>query len=148
MIRTFILVAALLPGFLHAQELVGKSRTDIKNHASSYGTGIKIAETDSTISWEAGKNGTEADYFYLLDSAGKCRLEKISTASGDYYREILKTILKKGKYHWKNINLNQYVSKFSKNLLLELQEIKNVFSISLIKTNMDKTMYRMLMGKK
>jgi len=112
------------------------------------GAAYTITSDSNSITWRS-KPGTNAlEKFYLFDSAGKCKIEKLSTGNNDDFQALLKATLSKRKYRWKEINLNQYVSKFSKGLLLEVQAINNNYSISFIKTNLGKQMYRMLMGKK
>jgi hypothetical protein len=147
MTKTIIFLIMLQQGVLQAQEMIGKSRTEVKDHALKNAV-ARLIETDSTIGWTAVHTETPAEYLYSFDKSGRCRMEKFSTTSDKYYQEAFSALLKKRKYRWKNINLNQFVSKFSKGLLLELQMIDSIYSISIIKTGMDKTLYRLLLGKK
>lgn len=149
----FLFILFFLPFLAQAQAMVGKNRQDIKtrltkNLSSDKESADAITETDSTITLKINHAGIDLEKQYRFDKNNQCIIEQLSSTSEKEYQDKLKSALHKKKYGWKSLNLNQFISKFSKNILLEVQMINGIYSIIFIKTNMDKELYNLLLKNK
>lgn len=142
----------LLPAYLFAQDLIGKMRNEVniyinKSITHTDSNSRKITETDSTIISKWEKAGNKDVWIFEFDKKGNCKMETYLTSSEEKYLTIRDEALKKKSYGWIDLNLNQYISKFDKNILMEMQVVDQLYSISFIKTGLDKKLYEILVGK-
>lgn len=153
--RQILLVLLLLisaTGF--SQQYINKSKSDVKKKLDKSpvnldGISTRITETNSSITRNLqGPGEISTDEVYLFDSSGKCSSEKIISNCDSCFDRLLKAVLDQKKYEWKLINANQYVSKFSAGLFLEMQGVNNIYSFTILRTNLDKKMYDFLMKNK
>jgi hypothetical protein len=108
---------------------------------------LKITETDSTIISKLEKAGNKDVWIFEFDKKVIVRWKPILQVLKKKYLTIRDEALKKKSYGWIDLNLNQYISKFDKNILMEMQVIDQLYSISFIKTGLDKKLYEILVGK-
>lgn len=149
----FTALILIIPTLLQAQEAIGKKFSDVKtkiirSEAKLADSTNKLKVTDSTLSFQKNISGIQSEMSYRFNKEGFCIIEKFATASEKEYQKKLKTTLRKKKYGWRSLNLNQFISKLKKNILLEVQVIDGIYSISFIKTNLDKELYNLLLIKK
>ena len=147
-----LLILHFFPAHLFAQDLVGKPKQEIREHISkSFNKADSNAwhttETDSTIYCKSEKAGSRDIWIFEFDKNGVCKIETFHTTSEKQYLKIREAALKKKSYAWIDLNLNQYISKFEKNILMEMQVIDQLYSISFIKTSLDKKLYEILVEK-
>jgi hypothetical protein len=107
-----------------------------------------ITETDTTLILKVrGTGTTEADRIYSFDKSGKCNSEKTVTWCDTCHTKLMQPVLAAKKYMWKQINQNQYISKFSAGVFLEWQERDDTWSFTIFRFNLNKKMYDLLLNK-
>src|SRR5258706_2572778 len=138
--RQIILVLLLLisvKGF--SQQYINKSKSDVKKMLDKYpgemdGISTRITETDSSITLEKkGPGEISTDEVYIFDRSGKSSSEKVISNCCSCYEQLLKAVLDNKKYRWKLINANQYVSKFSAGMFIEIQATGTIYSFMIFK---------------
>ncbi len=153
--RQIIIVLLLLisaTGF--SQQYVNMSKIEVKKSLDRSslnidGISTRITETDSSITRKLkGPIGISTDEVYVFDRSGKCSSEKIITNCDTCLERLLKAVLDHKKYRWKLINANQYVSKFSAGMFIETQAANAIYSFTILRTNLDRKMYKFLMKNK
>jgi hypothetical protein len=154
MFRYIIVIFLLAPSAAFAQLLISKTKNEIKKeiekiHAAKDNISLILTETDSSMSYASKETqDNKPGYFFHFDSTGKCNLQKILTTSDSCHQASLMQLLAEKEYEWKQLNMNQYISKFTAGVFLEMQSINEVYSITIMKTNLSKEMYQFLMGNK
>ena len=150
MIRILALLFLIAPLFSTAQELVSKSRSDLKYELNKYIEGNsskspKLIESDSALVLTVFEPGIEqVKHVFKFDAAGKCKLEKILVTCDSCVKEELNKVLEKKDYQWKKINENQYISRYSDQLLIELPVEKNDFYFTIYRAQWTKEVYDIL----
>ena len=106
-----------------------------------------LQRSDSIVEYALhySKNETEAVITarFHLTKNGKIRVQKISTDCLNCFRSYLDDILAQKKYKWKKVNGNQYVSGYSRRLLLETDP-ESKPELMILKTSWSKRSYRIL----
>ena len=147
-----LILILLLPFSLSAQDLVGKSKAEVKqwnqkDYFFNDTTKFTLTETDSTLTCFSKDKQFQENWIFEFDKNGLCKTESFRTRSLQQFTAARDKALGKKAYKWQSLNLNQYISKFEKNILFEMQEVDKVFSISFIRTTLDKRLYDILVGK-
>lgn len=140
----------LLPVFSFCQKYIHQSRNLVMQDLKKIKPGTAkplFSETDSTITMSVKTGSLPADFIYEFDKAGKCRSEKVISRCDSCINKKLKSTLKMGKYGWKKINENQYVSKFEDKMMIELPVESNEYYYTILRMNWSKTLYDLLIGK-
>ena len=151
MFRSIIVPLLLVPSLSFAQLYINKTKSQVKeeigkNFFGKDNISATISETDSSLVMKVrGKGTTEADYTYNFDSSGKCNTEKTVTWCDSCHEKLLQNVFAMKKYGWKKINANQYVSKFSEGMLLGTHVANSLYSFSIVRTNLNKKMYKFLL---
>lgn len=147
---TTILVMMLLPALVFSQSFIGKTRQDImKEQTGGAAHGFSFSEKGNNLErHEVNENERSWVLTLGFDSTGKCILEKNSTRCGDCQQTLLASVLRKKKYKWKSINNNQYLSKFSAGLLLEVQYYSETYFITFLPSGIDLPTYQSLTKRK
>lgn len=151
MYRLLVLVPFLMSLQAFAQNNIGKDRAFISRYLDQYVAANKAYKA----SWKTTESGIELTaldedghpvYFrYTFDpESGKCMTEETVSSCESCYRKYLDRLLAMKKYEWKKINENQYVSRFSDYLMIEIQQDDNEFSFTLIKTDWTRPLYDLL----
>ena len=125
-------------------KLLGRSRSEIENKVRNdpY-PGNQI--TDSTISYFLpGEDQSFIRVTCHFSEAGKCNMVVVHSSHTRAYRQYLATVLAERKYRWRKINGNQYVSKFSKRMLLETDPDFSINRFRILPTSWTRKTYRML----
>ena len=147
--KGIIIAFLLLPALCFCQENLNQTHAVVMaNLKKQKGEKPVLSETDSTIRMTIKTNGANTvTHTYKFDKAGKCIMEKVVTTCDSCYKGLLNDLLKQGKYQWKKINENQYVSRFEDKLMVELPVEKNDFYYTIFWTDWNRTLYDMLTGK-
>lgn len=151
--KRIILILFLLPVTCFSQNFIGKSKTQVKKNLQRQiikndSLTITLTDNDSAIiySVKAGKV-YPADFMYGFDNYGKCRLEKTSLTCDSCYKIFLQAVLAQKKYGWKKINENQYISKYSSRMMIELPAESKELFYTILKTTWTKKLYSLLTDK-
>ena len=148
--RLTILLLIFLPSACFSQVFINNTKKEIKekvvaNYIGKETINPEFSETDSTLEVKiSGKNVIDADYTYKFDLSGKCISQKTITRCDSCHQALLQSVLDLKKYKWRKLNQNQYVSKFSKKVLLEIQELDQTFWFMIFKIKLRRKMYRSL----
>ena len=141
----------LLPFFSFCQKYINQSRNLVIQDIKKYKHGAAkpvISETDSTITILVKTSSLPADFIYGFDKAGKCISEKVIARCDSCINKKLQSALKIGKYGWKKINENQYVSKFEEKMMIELPVESNEYYYTILRMDWTKTLYNILISGK
>lgn len=151
MIR-IILFFLLLPVTGISQNFIGKSKAQVKKFLQKKilkNDSLDITLTDEDLflrfSIKAGKT-LPSNFIYGFNKSGKCQSEKIIALCDSCFNKFLTNILSEKKYQWKKINENQYVSKYSARMMIELPPENKDFAYTILKTDWNKNMYKLLTG--
>lgn len=151
MVRIFLFLL-ILPTTCFSQNFIGKSKSLTKKKLQTQilkndSLDITLVDNDSVLiySIKAGKT-LPADFIYRFDKSGKCQLEKVIAGCDSCFNKFLKIVLEQKKYGWQKINENQYISKYSARMLLEVPPENKDFSYTILHTNWTKQLYNQLKG--
>jgi hypothetical protein len=151
MIRIIVFLL-LLPVAGYSQNFIGKSKVYVKKLlqkqiSKNDSLDITLTDDDSVLRYsiKAGKT-LPADFIYGFNISGKCRSEEIIAGCDSCFNKFLKNVLRQKKYEWKKINENQYVSKYTARMMIELPPENKYFSYTILKTDWNKDMYKLLTG--
>ena len=151
--RILIVFFVLLPALGFSQTYINKSRARVKQELEQYrlkndNLTITILEAGGTIRLSVlGGNLPPARFIYSFDKTGKCNSEKAILLCDSCTNEYLKATLNQKQIRWRKINENQYVSEFSKRLMLELPLDSSDHSYTILRMNWSQKMYDMLLQK-
>jgi hypothetical protein len=150
MARLILFLLLLFPAISNAQYYLTKTRGQVKKELGKYlekydslsGT---ISETDSSVQLSIKQGSSQpADFIYLFNKAGKCRVEKVISYCDSCHTKFLKHVLDNKKYGWKKINGNQYVSAYRYRMMLELPPEGNETYYMILHTDWSKDLYKLL----
>ena len=136
-----------------SQTYINKSRSAVKKELARYSLAnnnlkTSLTETDSSIIYLVRDPRTlKADFIYGFDRSGKCNSEKTITYCDSCKEKYLRTALNRKKYEWVKLNENQYVSKFSEKMMIELPMEDNDHSFIILRMDWTKILYDMLLKK-
>jgi hypothetical protein len=148
--KHFLIIALFcVPAQTFGQGMINKSKAFVKNklETNTPGDSLRgiVSENDSTIQMTVpSQSSNQATFIYNFDQKGKCSSEKAISKNEVTHKKLLHEILDQKQYGWKRLNENQYVSKFSENMLIELPGEPGIFIITILRTNWDKKMYELL----
>ena len=154
MYRVIIVLLLFVPSTGFSQLYINKTKSQVKQELGKIflkkdSIPTSITETDSTLLMKVRGTGvTEADYTFSFDKSGKCSAEKTVTWCDSCHEKLLQSLLAEKKYRWKKININQYVSKYSAGVFIEIQATGNTYSFTIFRLNLNKKMYRFLLENK
>lgn len=152
MSRVIILFLLLVPFAGFSQNFIGKSKARVKKELQEQITkndtlSITLTDRDSVLVYSVKDPKTfPVDFLYDFDRDGKCQSEKVLAGCEACYNRYLQAALGQKKYEWKKINGNQYVSKYSAQMMIELPAEKTDYSYTIIRTNWTKEMYDIVTG--
>jgi hypothetical protein len=141
----------LIPGACISQGFINKSKTQVRKILERQvklndTLKIDLIESDSNMVYSIHDPKLQPmDFIYQFDDKAKCNSETIIAYCDSCYLKFLNNVLAKEKYGWIRLNGNQYASKFSERLLLEILTKDSTYSFRLVRTNWTKTLYRMLL---
>ena len=151
--RIIIALLLLCPVACFSQGYIGKTRQQVKKElqreiAANDTLHILLTDNDSVLiySYEDSKV-RPVQFIYGFDRAGKCRSEKVMAGCDSCFNKYLLGVLDKKKYEWKKINENQYISKYSARMMIELSSENKDFSYIILSTDWNKDMYKLLRGE-
>ena len=150
--RIVIALLLLFPFHAFSQALVGKGKSfvryalqrDLKKNPE---INIVIDDKDSLILYSIrDEKYKPVDFIYRFDQSGKCVSQRVLAGCDSCFQKYLNALLERKKYEWKKINENQYVSKYSEFLMVELSPQKEDYSYIILKADWNRETYRLLMG--
>jgi len=153
MIRIMMTFFILLPFVGISQTYINKSRTAVKKELAKYSLTndslkTSLTETDSSIVFLVRDPRTlRADFIYGFDRSGKCNSEKTIAWCDSCSAKYLRAALYRKKYEWVQLNENQYISKFSEKMMIELPVNDKDHSFTILRMDWSKMLYDMLLKK-
>lgn len=146
-----VFLALFIPSLAFSQKYFDKSKADVKKELEKYISANKninpiLSETDSTLTITVSEtDGKSTRFIYGFDKAGdKCIIQRTVAGCDSCYKKYLKNLLDQKEYGWKKLNGNQYVSKFSSHLLLELPFESSEHTFTLFRASWTKELYDIL----
>lgn len=153
MFRFLLCLFLLSPFFISAQDRVGKTRTEIKKQLDSWKTEnrslspvITDAATTTILTIKDPANGM-VKFIYTFNKSKLCTSEKTVVTNDSVRTNLLNMVLEQSVHEWKKINGNQYISKFSDKLMIEIPAKPTDHSFTIYKADWTKEVYDMLNRK-
>jgi hypothetical protein len=152
MIRV-LLILILFPFSVRSQGFINKNRPFVKEQLERQvwaDNRARIVESDSTFSINYPEQGElRTTFTYTFDNNGYCKAEYINASCDSCYQKYLKNVLsQKTRFRWRELNANQYVSKYSAKLLLEVTPEAKAYSYRILRTSWTRKQYKLLMKGK
>jgi hypothetical protein len=153
MFRSVFLSLFIFPLFLSAQSKIGKTRDELKKELDTWKAGNasffpKITEAGNTTTLSIKDPGYGAVRFvYTYDKNKVCTMEKTISINDSARTNYINGVLEQRGYEWKKLNGNQYVSKFSDKLMIEIPGSPKDHSFTIYKVDWTKEVYDMLYKK-
>lgn len=150
--RIGLLLFLLLPTFGSSQNFIGKKKAQVLKELQAYAKKndsltATITDKDSIITCSITADKTQpADFIYGFDKNGRCQSEKVTASCDSCYTKYLQKVLGEKKYEWKKVNENQYISKYAVRLMIELPAESKELTYTILRTNWNKKVYKMLKG--
>lgn len=144
----YLLILSPLTGL--SQKYLDKSKAEVKKELDHYikaqsSLSPSVQETDSTLILQLKEAGQIRQTVYGFDAvSGKCSSEKQIASGKNEYNKLLQELLSHKTFGWKKLNENQYVSKFSAQMLIELPQEENDYSFIIFRTKWTKELYDLL----
>ena len=150
MTRSLLFLLILVPVFSQAQKNIGKTKAVLKKELLAWRSANasllpKITETTSTTTVRYNDPGLKSiESVYIFDRKNICISERTLASSDSIRRVCLDKVLALPEYEWKKINGNQYISRFSDQLMIELPGDPKNFSFTIYRAAWTKELYDML----
>ena len=150
--RVYLLSLLLLPFIGFSQNLIGKTKTQVKKKLQRQVTknnnlSAVITDNDSLVVYSIkSKDAYPADFIYSFNKSGRCQSEKVITRCDSCFTRYLAATLAEKKYGWKKINENQYVSGYTYRMMIELPAESKELFYTILRTEWTKELYDMLTG--
>lgn len=115
-----------------AQVYVGDSKRWIKIvlNAGEIKNNSTQAETDSSYTFNVRGKFNPEDLYFRFDRSNTCTYQKWTFECDTCFHIMLNSILNKSRYKWKTSGKGEYLSKASKQLVLKVDESKQLFTIT------------------
>jgi hypothetical protein len=130
-----------------AQQFIGKNKSSIINEYNRPGHNRIIAKDSFLVLTYTVTEAGTVDKLLSFNEADSCIAEKYVSSSPNTYKLLLDSIIAQKKFEWRKINENQYVSKFSDRLMIELPVKKDDNSFTVFHAEWTRELYNMLTGK-
>lgn len=122
----FILIALSIIQVSPAQGFIGLSKEKVKKGLDSYVAKNQLSAVIdespfTTTLFIDAPSGQKTEFIYHFDSGGRCRREVRISCDSCIVKYIAETLATKDP-GWKKLNERQYISKYSKRLLLEIDQ--------------------------
>lgn len=133
--KSLFLLSAILLFFNHttfAQVHVGDSKRWIKIvlNTGEIKKNSTQAETDSSYTFNVRGKFNSEDLYFRFDRSNTCTYQKWTFECDTCFHSMLNSILNKSRYKWKTSGKGEYLSKASKQLVLKVDESKQLFTIT------------------
>jgi hypothetical protein len=123
-----LFILLFTPSASSSQQLIDQSKAKVKKELKKYVAAnnndtlsVRLAETDSSLLVSVtGPTVSPVSFYYSFDRTGKCISQETKASCESCLEKFLSQALERKEYKWRKINENQYVSRFSKRLLLEI----------------------------
>lgn len=145
-IRLVCFLVLMLGLKAEAQSYIGKTRSKvIKELHNIMPDGYVTEDSVLKIAYVDPGSGN-VEKLFKFDKSGKCYSEKVKASCESCFNALLNSVLQSKKYEWKKINENQYISKYSEFMMIELPVEPGDYSFHVFHTEWNKELYRMLTG--
>ena len=133
--KSLFLLSAILLLFTYstfAQVYVGDSKRWIKIvlNTGEIKKNSTQAETDSSYTFNVRGKFNPEDLYFRFDRSNTCTYQKWTFECDTCFHNMLNSILNKSRYKWKTSGKGEYLSKASKQLVLKVDESKQLFTIT------------------
>lgn len=154
MLKVLFIVTLIIPLSASSQKYFDKTKDQVRSELEKYISANKeldpsLSETDSTLILSVKEPRTQsASFVYgFAKGTGKCSYQKTIANCDSCYKKYLDNLLKQKTYGWIKLNGNQYVSKFSGFMLIELPLESDNYSFTVFKAEWTKELYDILIKK-
>ena len=149
--RLLLLLMICLPFVSFAQQHIGKTKAIVKKSLQLEAKkvpGALLSDSGTVLSYSL-KQGTSStvNFIYRFNKAEICISEQVTGQCDSCFKNQLNKVLADTKYGWKKINENQYASKFSEKMVIELPGNTEDNSYMILRTDWDEAMYKLLTGE-
>ena len=153
MFRYLLILVVIIPLAGSCQESIGKSKDIVKAeletwkkaNAGSYPTVTEIG-SNTTLSIKDPGYG-QVKFIYTFDKSKTCIRVKTVALTDSARNNYLNNMLEKKEYEWVKLNGNQYISKFSDKLMIELPGDPKNHSVTVYRAEWNQEIYNMLLNK-
>ena len=149
--KQFILIVSMMIPFMgFTQTYISLNKAGVKKKLKNYAADndslrYTLKETNTSVSFLLNDPRMQkAEFTYTFDKAGKCISEKIVSSCDSCMQKFLQNALNRTEYGWRKVNENQYISEFSKKMMLELPADSTLHYFSIFQTNWSRPMYDLL----
>jgi hypothetical protein len=125
------------------KEVVQKELNTWKDANASFFPKITDAAMTTTLAIKDPGYGV-VKFVYTYNKDKICNNEKTIAINDSARRNYLNSVLEQRGYEWKKLNGNQYISKFSDKLMIELPGDPRNFSFTVYRVDWTKETYDML----
>jgi hypothetical protein len=129
-----------------SQDYIGKTKVKLVKELKSLPGEPQVIDDSVFKIRFVDQNAGNVVKLFRFDKSGKCFSEEVIASCDSCFHGLLNIVLGKKKYEWKKINENQYISKYSEFMMIELPVEPGDFSFSVFHTEWNKELYRMLTG--
>ena len=133
-----------------SQNFIGQTKDQVKKELQKQvvkndSITITLTDNDTVLIYSIkDKKVLPVEFIYQFDAHGKCRSEKVVAGCAPCFNKYLQAVLARKRYEWKKINENQYISKYSARMMIELPAENKDFSYKIIRTGWTKELYKLL----
>ncbi len=153
MFKYLFILACFAPLMAIGQASIGKSKDVVKkeldawkqSHASLFPK-IDDLGNSTTLSIKDPGYGL-VKFIYTYDKDKTCISEKTVALTDSARTNYLNAILEKKEYEWNILNGNQYISKFSDKLMIEIPGDPKNHSVTVYRAEWTQSIYDMLLKK-
>jgi hypothetical protein len=129
------------------QKFINLSKSEVKAGLERYLSHNKLSgqfeNSDTSLTLTiTGPHPQKAEFIYYFDEKGKCKSE-LRRSCNSCIKEYLESSLAITKLDWKQLNPTQYISSFSKRLVLEVRDSATIVN----KMDWDKKTYRQILSR-
>lgn len=153
MFKYLLIFVGIIPLASSGQESIGKPKEVVKSELETWkkanaGSFPGISDGGSTISLAIKDPGYgQVRFIYTFDKSKTCISIKTIALNDSARNNYLNNMLEKKEYEWVKLNGNQYISKFSDKLMIELPGDPKNHSVTVYRAEWNQEIYNMLLKK-
>ncbi|MEP7319359.1 MAG: hypothetical protein ABI921_11475 [Panacibacter sp.] len=148
-----IIISALLSFNSFSQEFINFKKQEVRKILTKYTTDNNyktiLEETDSSFSFLVRDTAVRPiEVLFLFDKSGKCNYVKKTADCDSCIQKYIQETLNNKTLKWTRINENNFVSRFSKKISLEIIQNVEVHSFVLKRQDWKRKEYKNLLPKR
>ena len=153
MYKLLVLLACLVPYISFGQSSIGKTKEAVKKELDTWKQANgslypKLSDLGNTTTLSIKDPGYgQVKFVYTYDKDKVCISEKTVALNDSARNNYLNAILEKKEYEWTKLNGNQYISKFTDKLMIELPGDPKNHSVTVYRAEWTREIYDMLLKK-